>query len=118
MKENGIARATADRLVVRFARSIATKPNCLTESVLAEPTEIELNKLVAAVWDKIENKLTTPRALYNFFCCLSGRCSLICEYRAGGIFVFDPAHLTAPEQPEAVASPQEPLSSCEHGEKT
>jgi hypothetical protein len=101
LKENGIARATADRLVVRFARSIATKPNCLSESTIPEPTEVEIGRLVAAVWDKIEKKLTTPSSLYNFFCCLSGRSSLICEYRPGGILVFDPAHTTL-EKPETV----------------
>jgi hypothetical protein len=88
--EKNIPRSSADRLVSRFANAIGIKSP--QDAISEEPTEIEMNKLVAAVWARIENKLTTPRAMHNFLCCLAGRCSLTCEYSRDGVMIFDPAH--------------------------
>jgi hypothetical protein len=115
LAQRKISRATADRLVNRFAKSINVKlpHEAITEQ---EPTELEIGKLFFAIWRRCENKLSTPRSRYNFLSILISHSGLDHECRGNGVFLFDPAHIAAPEQPQTIFSPQETVSGFEHGD--
>jgi hypothetical protein len=94
--ERGISRATADRLVNRFAKSRGLYDQLSHEAVSAEPTEIQINTLFASVWPRIERRLPTPRARYDFLRCYLYRSGLAHEWQNNGILVYEPGHEAAP----------------------
>ena len=65
LKEREIPRATADRLALRYERSLHPHANCLTESI-SEPTEEEIQKVFFKVLPKLRRVLRTPQGLYRF----------------------------------------------------
>jgi hypothetical protein len=101
LHEHHICRATGDRLVARFARSIAPKISCVTEST--KPTQLEIEKLFHAVWPKLAKTLTTEDSFYDFICYLAGRSGIAHQYRDNGVLILDPEYTKA--QPEVVTSP-------------
>jgi hypothetical protein len=103
LSANQIPRATADRLVGRYRRSIGEPENGLSESIL-DPTEQEIQKLVRVVWNRVEKKLGSRKAVYQFISGLITTAGLASEVREGGVFVLGPAS----EQPDVVASRENP----------
>ena len=73
LKEHQIPRATADRLVQKYMRSIYPHANCLTEQ-LAEPTEEEIQKILFKVLRKLRPVLRTPQSVYRFVDLLTLSC--------------------------------------------
>jgi hypothetical protein len=65
LKERAIPRATADRLALKYERSLHPHANCLTESI-SEPTEDEIEKLCAKVFPKLRRVLRTPQSQFRF----------------------------------------------------
>ncbi|MFZ0198726.1 MAG: hypothetical protein WB523_16635 [Candidatus Sulfotelmatobacter sp.] len=65
LNERAIPRATADRLALKYERSLHPHANCLTEQ-LAEPAEEEIQKLFAKIFPKLRRVLRTPQSLYRF----------------------------------------------------
>ena len=60
-----IARATADRLVLKYERSLNPDGNRLTESI-SEPTEAEIQTLLDKLSPKLRRVLRTPASAYRF----------------------------------------------------
>ena len=71
LKERKIPRATADRLVARHQRSLDPDGNRLTEAT-SEPTEEEIQRLLAKVLPKLRRVLRTPASAYRVVDLLSG----------------------------------------------
>lgn len=65
LKERKIPRATADRLVTNYERSLKPNGNRLTESI-SEPTEAEIQKLFAKMFPELRRVLRTPQSVYRF----------------------------------------------------
>jgi hypothetical protein len=65
LKEKGIPRATADRLVQRHEQLINPTANCVSEPI-SEPTIEEVQKLFASVWPKLGRTLRTKQSLDLF----------------------------------------------------
>ena len=65
LKERRIPRATADRLALKFERSLNPDGNRLTESI-SEPTEEEIQNLLDKVEPKLRRALRTPASVYRF----------------------------------------------------
>ncbi len=65
LKERVIPRATADRLALKYERSLHPHANCLTEQ-LAEPAEEEIQKLFAKIFPKLRRVLRTPQSQFRF----------------------------------------------------
>ena len=70
LKERKIPRATADRLVTNYERSLNPDGNRLIESI-SEPTEAEIQKLFAKMFPKLRRVLRTPQSVYRFIDLLS-----------------------------------------------
>jgi hypothetical protein len=60
----GIPRATADRYVQQYQRTLHPDPNCLNESI--ESTELGVRRLFAAVWPRLRRVITNQEALGLF----------------------------------------------------
>jgi hypothetical protein len=94
LREHGIPRATADRLVERYQRPLNPDLNCVTEEV-SEPTDEEVQKLFTSVWPNLQRTLRTPQSLYRFIDLLTftydGACRCVTDK---GIFVLKPAEPT------------------------
>ena len=56
LKQNRISRATADRLVTKYERSLNPDGNCLSEAI-SEPTEEEIQTLLDTVAPKLRRGL-------------------------------------------------------------
>jgi hypothetical protein len=65
LKERKIPRATADRLVTNFERSLNPDGNRLVEAI-TEPTEADIQKLFAKTFPKLRRVLRTPQSVYRF----------------------------------------------------
>lgn len=65
LKQRKIPRATADRLVAKYERSINPNGNCPTAQ-LAEPKEEDIQKLYESVSPKLRRVLRTAASAYRF----------------------------------------------------
>lgn len=109
LKGHKIPRATADRLVQRYERSLHPNTNRLSESI-SEPTERDIQNLVARVLPKLRRVLRTPQSRFRFVELLTSVYDGI-DRRATeeGILIVKPSQQTvALESPtgEIVAEPQ------------
>ena len=110
LKENQIPRATADRLVQKYERSLHPHANLLTEAI-SEPTEEEIQKLFFKILPKLSRVLRTPQSLYRFVDLLTLSCDgMGRRVTDEGILVMKPSQNAIPtgEFPagEIVAEPQ------------
>jgi hypothetical protein len=89
LRNRGIPRATADRLVTRHLRSVNPDANRLSEPV-AEPTEEEVQRLFNSILPRLRRVLRTPSSLYHFVASLSSHyeCS---EVTDRGVLILKPA---------------------------
>ena len=96
LKERQIPRASADRLVQRYERSLDPSPNRLTESI-SEPTEEEIQKSLKAVLPRLRKMLRTPDSSYRFIDLLTtfleGTHRRVTE---DGIFILKPVPQAVP----------------------
>jgi hypothetical protein len=65
LEERQIPRATADRLVARYLRSLDPNANCVSEPI-SEPTEEDVKKLFDAVWPKLQRTLKSQQSFQIF----------------------------------------------------
>jgi hypothetical protein len=91
LAERNISRATADRLVVRFARSRGLY-NRLPHEASPEPTELQIKALCANIWPRCEKTLTTPQSRYAFLQCFLYRSGLAHDLHEHGTFLYEPGH--------------------------
>ncbi|PYV52240.1 MAG: hypothetical protein DMG98_24510 [Acidobacteria bacterium] len=90
LKEKGIPRATADRLVTKYERSLSPDPNCLTESI-SEPTEAEIQSLLDKIAPKLRRVLRTPASAYRLLELLVSALTLDRKDTEEGFVVLRPA---------------------------
>jgi len=114
LKERQISRATADRLVLKFERSLNPAGNCLTAQ-FTEPTEAEIQTLLDKVAPKLRRVLRTPASAYRFVELLVSSLALDYQAREGGLLIVKPSQETGlvetvPEaQGESIESAAEPV---------
>ena len=95
LKKRGISRATADRLVLKFERSLHPELNCLNESI-TEPTEAEIQSLFDKIAPKLRRVLRTPTSAYRFLVLLASSFEGIDRgVTEDGILILKPALKTA-----------------------
>ena len=90
LKEHGIPRATADRLVARHQRSLDPDANRLNEAT-SEPTKEGVQKVFTSLWPRLRRVLVNPGSIYQFVLALASACKDSCfEDRDNGILVLKP----------------------------
>jgi hypothetical protein len=95
LKERGISRATADRLVIRYAQAHNLLNEFARESI-QEPSEIEIGRLFADIWGRCEKTLTTPRSRFDFLRCYLFRSGLKYDFSELGILLYEPGSEPVP----------------------
>lgn len=65
LRERGIPRATADRLVARHQRALNPDANCVTGAE-SQPTDEEVRRLFASMWPKLRRTLRSQQSLLLF----------------------------------------------------
>lgn len=103
LAEHNISRSTADRLVRRFAKAHGINDK-LSHDPISEPTEVEVSKLSATVWRRVEGTLTTPRSRYDFLRCLMLRFGLTGTAQEHGVLLLDPDYVNEEESLTLYAS--------------
>lgn len=93
LKEKQISRATADRLVGKYERSLNPDGNCLTESI-SEPTEEEIKTLLDKIAPKLHRVLRTPAATYRFVQLITSSFGLDRKDTEEGFVVLRPVQQT------------------------
>jgi hypothetical protein len=86
-------------LVIRYAQA----HNLLDESAheqIQEPTEVEIGRLFAALWPRMEKVLTTERSRYEFVRCFLFRSGLTYDFTENGIITYQPGLEPAPASSE------------------
>ncbi len=113
LKERKISRATADRLVSKYERSLNPDTNRLTESI-SEPSDEEIQNLLDKITPKLNRVLRTPASVYRFLDLLSS--SFDGVYRRvteEGLMIVKPAEQTAVVQHVREAQSDPVVSSVE-----
>jgi len=87
LRAEGIAKATADRLVRRHQESGGQQPNMVNEEV---STATGGERLFNSLLPRLKNNLTTSQSAYEFVLQLVGSFGLACDIQADGILVFNP----------------------------
>jgi hypothetical protein len=90
LREHGIPRATADRLVARHQQSLDPSANRLNEAT-SKPTAEQVEKLFNSLRPRLRRVLVTPGSVYQFVLVLASTCNDPCfELREEGILVRMP----------------------------
>jgi hypothetical protein len=113
LKEQALPRATADRLALKYERSLHPHANCLIESI-SEPTEEEIQKFLFKVLPKLRRVLRTPQSVYRFVDLLTLSCDGTGRRVTDeGLLVLKPSHsevFSESSAGETLAAPQPVLS--------
>jgi hypothetical protein len=104
LRSEGIAKATADRLVRKHEESIDPQPNIITEEV-SEPTPADAQRLFESVLPRLRQRITTPRLAFEFLLWFVGSSRLAHEWQEKGLLVLKPSVETAKESSGGVAAP-------------
>lgn len=107
LKERKISRATADRLVGKYERSLNPNGNRLNESI-SEPTEAEIQSLLDKIAPKLRRVLRTPASAYRFIELLASSIALDRKHTEEGFVILRPAQQPAVMDSGAAESPIEP----------
>jgi hypothetical protein len=102
LRQLGINRCSADRLVARFAeaKGLTEKP---PHRAVSEPSDTEISKLAHRVLQRVESKLPSARSRYDLIRCLTYLFELEYQYENAGLLVRDRYHtergavISAPE---------------------
>ncbi|MBZ5598469.1 MAG: hypothetical protein LAO03_22175 [Acidobacteriia bacterium] len=93
LKQNRISRATADRLVAKYERSLQSDSNCLTEQI-TEPSEQEIQNILAKLAPKLRKVLRTPASVYRFIDLLASSFEVHRKETEEGFVVLRPVKQT------------------------
>lgn len=107
LKECKISRATADRLVIKYERSLNPDSNCLTAQ-FTEPTEAEIQTLLDKLAPKLRRVLRTPTSVYRFIELLASSIALDRKHTEEGFVILRPAQPSTVVDSVLADSPMEP----------
>lgn len=114
LRERGIPRATADRLVSKYERSLNPDGNCLTESI-CEPTEEGIRSLLDKIAPKLRRVLRTATSVYRFIDLMTTAFEVNRKDTEEGFIVLKPSAHMAVEQsvPDAKFEPVPVISDVQ-----
>lgn len=104
LRSQGIAKATADRLVRKHEEISSPQPNIVSEQV-SEPSRDDVGRFIDSQWSKLERNLPTPKSAYYFLWWFVGYSGLPYEMQKNGILVIDPTANSQKESSSPAAAP-------------
>jgi len=99
LRDRGINRSTADRLVARHAETLCNHEEDAPSGAISEPAVMTAEKLARVVWSRFGKLLTTDESVIEFICCFAEVSGVGHEQRAEGLVIFKPV----PKPAEGVA---------------
>ena len=125
LKQRGIPRSTADRLVSRHAETLVGDNGNVPTGAISEPGEANAEKLAKNVWLRFGKLLTTGESVVEFIGCIAKVSGVAHEWREEGLMIFHavpqaadglpgsaiafhPAGAASPPSDEAGANTEEP----------
>ena len=98
LKEVGVPRSTADRLVTRHAETLGITENVPSEAI---NPQVGVEKLIKATVPRLRRVLTSPQMAYQYVLGVIKGLDLPCETKDGGILLAQPSseqkHTAEPE---------------------
>jgi hypothetical protein len=111
LRERGIARTTADRLVARHAETLgADNENVPTGAIPASIHDGEGAKLAEHLWPDLKNILSTNAFVIDFIGGIARVSGINHQWRSKGVMIFHPVTRTVDELP-GTAFETEPAST-------
>ena len=106
LRERGIPRSTADRLVARHAETLCDHDGNVPTGAIPEPARSTAKKLAETVWPSLKRVLTTGESVVEFIGCIAEISGLPFERRDIGLMIFYPVPEAADGLPgSAIAFP-------------
>jgi hypothetical protein len=106
LKQRGIPRSTADRLVARHAETLCADGENVPTGAISEPAKPTAEKLAETVWPSLKRVLTTGESVVEFIGCIAKASGVPHEWREIGLMIFYPVPEAADGLPgSAIAFP-------------
>jgi hypothetical protein len=126
LKQRGIPRSTADRLVSRHAETLVGDNGNVPTGAISEPGEANAEKLAKNVWLRFGKLLTTHESILRFIGCIVTASGVAHEQREEGLVIFNLVGKPADDLPGSVSvaqpvpqpSDEAPAITKEPGEET
>jgi hypothetical protein len=126
LRERGIPRSTADRLVARHAETLCSHDENVPTGAISEPAKPAAEKLATTVWPSLRKVLTTGESVVEFIGCIAKVSGVAHEWRQEGLMIFNPVPRAADElsgsasatDPAPQLSDEVPAIAEEPGEET
>jgi len=103
---HAIPRATGDRLVGRYAKTLGPQGNRLSEAI-SEPAKPTAEKMATDVWQSLKGVLATGESVVEFIGCIAKLSGVAHERRQEGLMIFNPV----PEAADGLAGSASPQSA-------
>jgi hypothetical protein len=104
LRERGIPRSTADRLVSRYSETLGTANNVPTGAI-PEPAKPTPEKLAETVWPSLKRVLTSGESVVDFTGCIAKISGVPYEEREIGLMIFYPVPKVADELSSSASAP-------------
>ena len=126
LRQQGIPRSTADRLVSRHAETLVGENGNVPTGAISEPGEANAEKLAKNVWLRFGKLLTTHESILRFIGCIVTASGVAHEQREEGLVIFNLVGKPADDLPGSVSvaqpvpqpSDEAPAITKEPGEET
>lgn len=110
LRENRIGRASADRLVSKFAAAKGLTQE-LTHRAISEPNDGQISTMAHRTCDRVESKLPSQRSRYMFVHCMAALLGLEVASTADSMKILNP-------ECASVANGYEAAAPCREAEAT
>ena len=106
LRQQGIPRSTADRLVSRHAETLVGDNGNVPTGAISEPGEADAEKLARNVWLRFGKLLTTHESILRFIGCIVTASGVAHEQREEGLVIFNLVGKPADDLPGSVSVAQ------------
>jgi hypothetical protein len=106
LKQRGIPRSTADRLVSRYSETLCSRDENVPTGAISGPGEADAEKLAKNVWLRIGKLLTTHESILRFIGCIVTASGVAHEQREEGLVIFNLVGKPADDLPGSVSVAQ------------
>lgn len=104
LREMSIPRSTADRLVSRYAETLATENEKIPSGAISQPAEGNVEKLAKNTWQKIGKFLTTNESAFEFISRFAELAGVAHEQRDEGLVILKPVPKAPEDVPDSTAA--------------
>jgi hypothetical protein len=95
LRQHGIPRSTADRLVSRYSETLCVDRGNVPSGAVSDPATPTHEKLATSVWSSLKKTLATGESVVQFVGCLVTAAGIAHEWRPEGLMIFNPVFKAA-----------------------